>query len=214
MTVKPQAIIFDWDNTLVDSWDIIQHAMNETLTAMGHEIWDLTTTKQRVALSLKNVFPRLFGESWHEAQEIFYESYESIHLEKVKPLDDRELLLMHLSKRAIPLAIVSNKKGHLLRQEIDYFGWKGFFKAIIGAGDAPQDKPAIDPVQMVLDSLNLPASHHIWFIGDMSVDMECAYKSGCYPVMLRNDYEWQEECILYPPLKHFLTSKDLINIFT
>jgi phosphoglycolate phosphatase len=31
----PKAVIFDWDNTLVDSWPVIHHALNETLEAYG-----------------------------------------------------------------------------------------------------------------------------------------------------------------------------------
>ena len=31
----PQAALFDWDNTLVDTWPVIHEAMNTTLSAMG-----------------------------------------------------------------------------------------------------------------------------------------------------------------------------------
>ena len=30
----PKAILFDWDNTLVDSWTVIHHAMTATFEAM------------------------------------------------------------------------------------------------------------------------------------------------------------------------------------
>lgn len=38
---KPKAIIFDWDNTLVDSWPVIQHAIDHTMVEMGKEPWGL-----------------------------------------------------------------------------------------------------------------------------------------------------------------------------
>jgi phosphoglycolate phosphatase len=32
---KPKAIIFDWDNTLVDTWPLIQTAIDTTMVQMG-----------------------------------------------------------------------------------------------------------------------------------------------------------------------------------
>jgi phosphoglycolate phosphatase len=46
----------------------------------------------------------------------------------------------------IVMGVVSNKKAQFLRQEIEGFGWGGYFKAVVGAGDAPRDKPAADPL--------------------------------------------------------------------
>ena len=31
---RPRAILFDWDNTLVDSWATIHEALNVVMTAM------------------------------------------------------------------------------------------------------------------------------------------------------------------------------------
>ena len=39
MRKLPRAILFDWDNTLVESWGVIHEAMNLTLDAMGHPRW-------------------------------------------------------------------------------------------------------------------------------------------------------------------------------
>ena len=34
----PTAIIFDWDDTLVDNWESINSALNTTLKAMGKKM--------------------------------------------------------------------------------------------------------------------------------------------------------------------------------
>ena len=47
---RPTALIFDWDNTLVDTWPTIHDALNTMLPQMGHEAWTLSETKQRVRL--------------------------------------------------------------------------------------------------------------------------------------------------------------------
>ena len=60
---RPRAAIFDWDNTLVDSWAIIHDAMNVTLEAMGHPKWSYDETRARVRRALREAFPDLFGDS-------------------------------------------------------------------------------------------------------------------------------------------------------
>lgn len=58
---RPKAILFDWDNTLVDSWAAIQDAQNHTLTAFGLEPWTLEETRQRVRGSMRDTYPQLFS---------------------------------------------------------------------------------------------------------------------------------------------------------
>ena len=38
----PTAIIFDWDDTLVDNWESINSALNTTLKAMGKKSFSLS----------------------------------------------------------------------------------------------------------------------------------------------------------------------------
>ena len=52
LSTRPRAVLFDWDNTLVDTWATIHDAMNTTLTAMGHPTWTFDETRQRVRKAL------------------------------------------------------------------------------------------------------------------------------------------------------------------
>src|SRR5216684_1044345 len=66
---RPRAILFDWDNTLVDSWATIHEALNFLMRAMGKPEWSLAQTRERVRLSLRDAFPLHFGERWEEARD-------------------------------------------------------------------------------------------------------------------------------------------------
>ncbi|HIM41740.1 MAG TPA: hypothetical protein EYM35_02600, partial [Rhodospirillales bacterium] len=83
----PRAILFDWDNTLVDSWPTIHDALNVTLTAFGKEPWILDETRSRVRKSMRDSFPKLFGDKWRDAGDVFYERYAAIHVDKLRPID-------------------------------------------------------------------------------------------------------------------------------
>ncbi len=180
----PRAVLFDWDNTLVDSWDTIHDAMGHCFTRMGHEPWTLAEVKARTRLSLIEAFPPIFGERWREARQHYFDRFHEIHLERIKPLPGVPALLDGLAALGVPLAVVSNKTGATLRQEAEHFGWTSRFVKLVGAGDAGADKPAAAPILMALEAMAMPPGRHAWYVGDTGVDMQCAANAGCHAVLL------------------------------
>jgi phosphoglycolate phosphatase len=181
---RPRAILFDWDNTLVDSWTTIHEALNTVMTAMGKPLWSLRETKDRVRLSLRESFPHQFGERWEEARRLYLDAFGAIHLDRLTALPGRGELLRGLNEEGIFLGVVSNKTGALLRRELDHIGWSALFGSVVGAGDASADKPAAAPVLLALESSGVSAGETVWLVGDTGVDMQCARNSGCIPILL------------------------------
>jgi len=181
---RPRAIIFDWDNTLVDSWATIHDALNFLMEAMQRPPWTIEETRERVRLSLRESFPRIFGERWEEAQRIYLDRFRAIHLDRLTELPGREAMLRALAAEGHYLAVVSNKTGAVLRNEAAHLGWSPLFGAIVGAGDAHTDKPHHAPVELALRPSGIAPGPDVWFVGDTEVDMECALASGCVPVLL------------------------------
>lgn len=200
---KPEAIIFDWDNTLVDSWPVIHDALNATLTTFGLDPWTLTETKQRVRKSLRDSFPALFGDDWEAAGEVFYERYAAIHIDKIEPIADVGEMLAILRDHGLYLGVVSNKKGEYLRQEAANLGWDRHFGRIVGALDADQDKPAPAPVSLALEGSGIAPGETVWFVGDADIDLECAANAGCVPILMRDEKPKSGEFLDYPPEWHF-----------
>jgi phosphoglycolate phosphatase len=184
VVVRPEAILFDWDNTLVDSWTTIHDALNVVMAAMGRPLWSLAETKNRVRLSLRESFPRHFGERWAEAREIYLDAFRAIHLDRLRPLPGRRELLERLSEKCVFLGVVSNKTGRILRREVEALGWTGFFGSVVGAGDAIADKPDPAPVALALRWSGVEGGERVWFVGDTGIDVECAHNSGCVPILL------------------------------
>jgi phosphoglycolate phosphatase len=181
---RPRAIIFDWDNTLVDNWGAICAALNATFRAFGKPAWTLEETKARVRQSLRDSFPGMFGERWQEARDIFYRHFGTDHLTTLEALPGAADLLAELARAGFYLGVVSNKNGTALRREADHLGWSKYFGKVVGATDAKRDKPAPDPVVMALEPAALSAESTVWFVGDTGIDMECAYAAGCVPVLV------------------------------
>jgi phosphoglycolate phosphatase len=165
---RPRALLFDWDNTLVDTWDTIHHALAVTFTAMGREPWSMAETKLKVARSLRDAFPVLFGDRWEEARKLYLDSFVAVHLERLKAVDGASAMLEALMADGFYLGVVSNKTGNILRREADHLGWTRHFKRLVGAGDAALDKPHAAPMLLALDGSGIGTAE-TWYVGDTAL---------------------------------------------
>jgi phosphoglycolate phosphatase len=198
---RPRALLFDWDNTLVDSWDTIHAALVVTFEAMGHEPWTMSETKLRVARSLRDSFPALFGERWEEARKLYLDTFTAIHLERLKAMAGAEALIAALAAAGFYLGVVSNKTGRVLRREAEHLGWTGHFQRLVGAGDATVDKPMAAPVLLALDGSGISCAE-TWYVGDTALDLECAKNAGCVGVLLGARALEEESFARFPPALH------------
>lgn len=195
----PDAILFDWDNTLVDNWAAIARALNAARGAFGHAEMSEAAVRGLVRQSMRNSFPAMFGEAWTEARDIFYGSFRSNHLETLNPLPGAGELLQRLDGLGLYVGIVSNKSGDYLRREIRHLAWTGLIGRAVGAGDAAEDKPAVAPVDLALCGSGIGRSGAVWFVGDAAVDMECAIRAGCTPVLRATGDEPEAAFRDWPP---------------
>jgi phosphoglycolate phosphatase len=180
----PRAVLFDWDNTLVDNWPTIHDALNATFAAMGHPAWTLAETRERVRASLRDSFPAMFGARWEAARDIFYARFEARHIETLVPLPGAQGLLNALHHRGVYLGVVSNKTGRYLRKEAAALGWERYMTRLVGAQDALRDKPDRAPVDLALSGSGIAAGRPVWFVGDTAMDMRCAHEAGCTAILV------------------------------
>lgn len=183
----PKAMIFDWDNTLVDAWGCVTEALNTAREAFGQQSLDIEATRCLSARSARDIFKDWYGDQAETAHKIFYDRYQSAHLNHLKPLPGADGLLSWANAHAVPAFVVSNKRGDILRRECDFLRWNDYFLAVVGSTDAARDKPARDPVDLAFDRANLLLDGpDVWFIGDTQGDVDCAANAGVRPVLVNN----------------------------
>ena len=184
----PRAVIFDWDNTLVDSWPAIMEAINHTRATFGLEVWNLEQIKQNCTRAARESFPEWFGDKWKEAYDVYYKGFDEIRKRRdIGILPGSVELLEFLLEHKIPAMVVSNKRGDYLRIEADKLKWKNHFVAIVGAQDAARDKPAREHVDHALNHTGIQADATVWFIGDSETDVQCARNAGCTPILIGDE---------------------------
>lgn len=86
----------------------------------------------------------------------------------------------------IPMFIVSNKDGNVVRFEAKYLGVDSFFVEIVGANDTGFVKPSIKPVMHALRNHNNIPLSECWFVGDSIFDMQTAKNMNCLGVAVHS----------------------------
>jgi phosphoglycolate phosphatase len=195
----PRAVLFDWDNTLVNTWPTIVECYHDAFTALGLPPWTADEVRRRAHGSLRDVFPVLFGARAAQAERVFYETFYRIHLERLQPLPGAESLLAHCHDRGCYVAVVSNKVGENLRKELAHLGWQRWVSRAVGARDCQRDKPAPDPIFHALAGTGIAPGESVWMVGDTSADLKCAHAAGCLPILIGDGEMLSEALLEHPP---------------
>lgn len=183
---RPRAVLFDWDDTVVNNWHIGVESINATLTHMGMETWREAEIRRRSGLSARDAFILLFGEErWQEADRVYYDTFHRLCDERgVQLVAGIEDVLAALSRAGVYMGVVSNKRGDFLRQDVARAGFADYFSGIVGAGDAAADKPDPAPVMLALEGSGIVPAADVWFVGDSHTDMICAHRTGCTGLLI------------------------------
>lgn len=182
----PSAILFDWDDTLIQTWPYLWQLYQRTFQQFGKNILDFfdeDACKDYAVRNGRKTMIDIFGEDvGQKARDYFLKTYQEEALKHLAPLEDAKKMLDYLTHMDIPLGLVSNKESRFLNAEIIHMGFSGYFKSIVGR-DMVGAKPSPDPVYYALKELGMLQAigdhAHIWFIGDTKVDEETAAASGC-----------------------------------
>jgi phosphoglycolate phosphatase len=210
---QPRAVVFDWDDTLVDNWNTAFKALNTALVHMGAEPWTEDEARRRSGPSAKDLFTGLFGaDRWQEADKVYYDTFCALVLDNVRLHDKAEDFLKDLQRHGIFMAVVSNKRGNLLRREVEHLGFNKYFGKVIGAGDAKADKPDPAPLLLALEGSGIEAGPAVWYIGDSHTDMMCAIRAGCTPVLIETKPPPADLLLKNPPAGRVRHHQDLMEL--
>lgn len=209
----PAAVLFDWDGVVVDTEEEIFESLQETFSHFGLPTPTRSYFYKCYGYSIVDAFKRDFGDQWQEARKVYYDLHARKNIRYPEIFQDVQEFLECLSKKNIYCAVVSNKNGDILRKEAEDLNLAHYFSKIVGAQDALRAKPFPDPVYHALKGTDLePSSHPIWFIGDRSVDMECAHATKCIAIEAAFSVSKIEKESKHPPHLTINSYQDLIKI--
>lgn len=208
---KPAAIFFDWDGTLINSLNFIFKAHNYARAQLGMPAFTMQDFEGYFGKPRDVLYQEIYGVHKDTARAHFDVFVRENHLEELSPVDNAESLLKTICDFGIVCGVVSNKKSDFVRSEIRHLGWDGYMSAIIGSGDAPEDKPSAAPLMLALEQSNLSevALTNVWYVGDTDTDQGCAKAAGCKFVFIDHLAHAPDWLGVYPPI---LVSKNCNQI--
>ncbi len=174
-----EAILFDLDGTLIDSYAALAKSINFAREQHGLERLSGDLIRRSVGDGVEILLERTFAPDAvpATARALFEGHYDRICCEESKILEHVEPTLRALDDRGLAMAVCTNKPTAYSAKILEYLGLAGYFGAIVGPDLAGSQKPAGAHVLYTLERLGQPP-HAALFVGDMPIDVQAARNAG------------------------------------
>jgi phosphoglycolate phosphatase/AHBA synthesis associated protein len=175
VSTGPDAVLFDLDGVLIDSYEVWFHLMNAAARDLGydaisregfHRGWGQGLQADREAY-----FPR------HELGEVaaYYERHFADHLAHLRVSPHVERVFAGLAARSLPSAVITNTPTALARDLVARAGARP--REVVGGDAVPRPKPAPDMVLRACALLDV-APERALVVGDSRFDRDAARAAG------------------------------------
>jgi HAD superfamily hydrolase (TIGR01509 family) len=169
-----QAVLFDWDGTLLDSYEADSAAYLAMFREMGIA-WGLDELARHYSPNWYRVYrvAKLPRSRWEEANRAWRQHYAK-HQPKLVPGARR--VLAGIARRHL-LGLVTSGDRDRVDQQLRMFRLTRLFAARVCAGDTRQKKPHPAPLRLALRQLRLHPSACV-YVGDSPHDLEMSRRAG------------------------------------
>ncbi|MFB0506089.1 MAG: HAD family hydrolase [Thermodesulfobacteriota bacterium] len=189
MPLRPQKIkgvIFDLDETIIDSLAALTEAFNTGTREFGLEpvtgerIAHFLDEGLRLGEMLLELYPSVFAEDGKRqvCGDVIRKAYSELEPQKVVLKPGVRRTLQSLKERGVKIGIVTGRKSKGERKwlELRRLNIHQFVDAMVTGAEAPA-KPAPDGVTKCMKELGLSAEECV-FVGDSSIDIMAGKKAG------------------------------------
>jgi 2-phosphoglycolate phosphatase len=196
-----QAVLFDLDGTLIDSAGIYFKIVAIVLERLGlPEVTrdDILAAAEQDPFDWLRIIPKtkhhqtdtLIPSAWR----IIEEAYPAMFQEEVRLFDGVVNLLNQLVSKGKKIGIVtSTPRKHLdhKMKVLEKMGIANLINAVITADDAPQKKPAPDPLIECANRLGTSVLECI-YIGDTCLDIQAGKSAGMRTIAVLSGFDREE----------------------
>lgn len=180
--MKPRAVLFDLDGTLVDTAPDLGYAANRVRADAGLAPLPVADYRPVASAGARGLLKVAFGIDPDHAdfparRESFLAHYRTHLARESRPFDGVERALAAFEQRGIAWGVVTNKPQWLTDPLMVALGLAGRSAVTIGAQDGLKPKPAPDALLMACAALGLKAADCV-YVGDDRRDIDAARAAG------------------------------------
>lgn len=185
--VRPnlQAILFDFDGTLVDSAEASFRCYQRTFAAFGIEF-----DRGRYAQTYSPDWLRTYTavglpqSSWKAANALWLEHYSC---EIAPMIDGVDGVLKAFRSAGLLQGIVTSGTRHRVIRDLEALGIRDLFKVLVCAEDAREKKPHPEALMLALDQIATSTDQAV-YIGDSPEDIHMARDAGVFSIAIPGAY--------------------------
>ncbi len=184
---RPQAVLFDTDNTLYNYYpankaaeEAVCKKVENLLSIQKKDFFKIyEIAKNEVKESLKKTasshsrllyFQRMIELLGYKAQLLlaldFEQTFWRTFLANAPLFPGIKETLLFFKKKNIPIAVVTDLTSHIQLRKLTYFGLENTFDAVVTSEEVGIDKPNKKNFILALKKLNLSSDSYFWMIGD------------------------------------------------
>ncbi len=193
---KTEAVIFDFDGTLIDATQSIVASFNAVLTGRGLAPW----SRQRVLMMMGRPLPEMFAAAFPgngaPTPELLGEYLlHSRGPGNIPPVLQRgaEETLNRLAG-AVKFAIATSRNSDSTGRILSLFGLAHHFATVVGIDHVTRPKPHPEAVLLALERVATKPCNAV-LVGDTPDDMQAALGAGVRPIGVATGFHDQEQLL-------------------
>lgn len=206
------AVLFDLDGTLADSYSAIADSVNHIRGLRGHAPLTVEEVKVHVGRGpeylLSHTVP---GSDLAVDIRRYREHHPSVMVHKTWLLPGAAETLTGLRHRAKKIGLCSNKPRQFSPHLLAHLGVAEHFDLILGPEDVARPKPAPDMILAALARLELKPGQ-VLYVGDMTVDIETARAAGVTVWIVPTGSDTKEALVHASPDRLLDRLDDILNL--
>ena len=187
------AVLFDFDGTLVDSAPDIIAALNCLLGELGHAEVDYGAYRTRAGDGARNLLEQVLikqGASFEEAElpvERLLAHYRELMTQNTRPYPAVPDVLAEIHGSGMALAVCTNRTSKTTEQLLGHFGLADLFGAVLCADTVSAKKPDAAHLHEAIERLGAAPERTV-MIGDTATDVAAARNAGIKVVAVAYGY--------------------------
>ena len=180
--MRPRAVLFDLDGTLVDTAPDLGHAANLVRAESGLAPLPIVDYRPVASAGARGLLKVAFGidpdhATFPARRESFLAHYRTHLARASRPFDGIDAALVAFERRGIAWGVVTNKPQWLTDPLMEALGLAQRSAVTLGAQDGLKPKPAPDSLLRACAALKLAAADCV-YVGDDRRDVDAARAAG------------------------------------
>lgn len=175
------AVLFDFDGTVVDSSEGIFGGVLYALDAFGYPKPDETALRYFIGPPLQHSFMHLLGVDETRAQalvEKYRAYYRSQGIREVRLYEGIRPLFAQLKSSGLRLGVASSKPTPFIREILFLLEISSCFDYVSGIDFTQNDPDKEALIRKAIEGLELPAGSRVLMVGDRHFDIDGAHRAG------------------------------------